>query len=127
MAQYLKRLPAPSKKPSHVIIVWLGRAYRQFALQLPLSQIFHFGVYQIAQAFQIEASLCPRSHEHISPDASSGYGVVDVELHWAMEPNHLLHQVIRVRVYGTRPSKSNREPPAQGLQKVCKHVVLVRM
>lgn len=89
---------------------------RQLAQVLPLLQVLHLCVDQIAQALEVDAALRARAHEYVAPDARRGDRVIDGRLHRAVEPHHLLHQVVRTWVHRVGPGNADGEPPSEGLE-----------
>ena len=86
---------------------------RQLAHQFPLPEILDFGMNQLSQTFKVDATFGSGSHEQIPPDSGSCDRVVDAELHWTMEANHLLHQVIGTGVVRVWPCDTDGKPPPE--------------
>ena len=84
----------------------------ELAFLLPLPEVLHLGVYQVAQALEIEAALRARAHEQVTPNTRSGNRVVDAELHGSLQTHHFLHEMVGARVDSIRPGDANGEPPS---------------
>lgn len=99
----------------HILPCRAGCADGQLAELFPLPEVLDLSVDEVPKAFEIETSLRSRAHENVTPDARSSHGIINGQLHRAMEPNHLLHEVVWAWVYGIRPCNANGKPPAKGL------------
>src|SRR6266852_5349522 len=103
------------RKPSHIIPIRSRRADRKLAHMLALAQVLDFGVDEVTQAFKVQAALRARTHKQVAPYAGRGDRVINSELHRSVQAHHLLHQVVRARVYRIWPRDTDGEPPSERL------------
>lgn len=93
-----------------------GSSDGELALFLSCTQILNLRVYEVADALEIDRSFSARAHEKVSPNATSGDGIVDAQLHRSVKADHLLHEVIGTRIHGAGPGDADSKPPTERLK-----------